>query len=136
MIVMLVIGGKREDVLRNKVDPDRFFKSSKHTSQDRNLIVLFRNIRYLLRDDQVHLSGEAVTQQPAPLFCTFHIRSCCSFINIEIYQLPIGTKRHRILILPDVVFKIVVVFRLIEVANIDADTIATPGTRLFVPDGF
>ena len=69
-------------------------------------------------------------------FCAFHIRSCCSFINIEIYQLPIGTKRHRILILPDVVFKIVVVFRLIEVANIDADTIATPGTRLFVPDGF
>lgn len=56
--------------------------------------------------------------------------------DIEIYQLPIGTKRHRILILPDVVFKIVVVFRLIEVANIDADTIVTPGTRLFVPDGF
>ena len=43
---------------------------------------------------------------------------------------------HDILILPDVVFKIVVVFRLIEVANIDADTVLAPRARLLMPDSF
>ncbi len=31
VIVMLVVGSKREDVFRNEVNPDRLFKSSKQT---------------------------------------------------------------------------------------------------------
>lgn len=98
--------------------------------------MFFRDIRNLLGNDQVYFAGKAITQQPAPLFSALHIRSSSTFVNVETYQIPIGIKRHRILILPDVVFKIVVMLCLIEVANINTDTVMTLWTRFLVPDSF
>lgn len=65
---------------------------------------------------------------------TLHVWSRCSFVDIEVDKLPIWKKRHRVLVLPDVVIQVIVVLRLIEITNIDSDTVMTFRAWLFVSD--
>ena len=121
--ILLVIGSEGDNVLRDKVDANRMPQRCKHLGENRNLLGFLRYIGNLLRDDQIHLAVHTVLEKPAPFRGAFHIRSGRAFINIEINQVPLWTQSNGIDKTLLVEFQVILVPRLIEIPDVDADLV-------------
>ena len=87
------------------------------------------HIADLLRHDEVHLTGEAILQQTAPLFGVLHVRGGHSPIHIEIHQCPLRAQGNIVHILLDMLFQIVLMSGLIEIPDVHPDLIRRISTN-------
>ena len=99
-----------------------------------NELRFLRNIGNLLRDDKIHFPIHTVPKQPAPFRSIFHVWCGGAFINIEINQFPIGTQSNGIDKALLVKIKVVVIPRLIEISDIDANDIVNITLHFFLKD--
>lgn len=116
--ILLVVGGQRENVLRNEVDPHRMGKRRQKPGTEGYFQRLLGYVSRFLRDDQVHLPVLAVLQQPRPGFGAFHAGRGGTLIDIETHKVPVGAAGHGIGKGLFVKFQVIFVAGLVEIADI------------------
>ena len=121
---------------RNKVDSDRRIPCGKHPCTDGNFVDLPGYIADFLCDYEIDFPLITVRQKLRPGNSVFHVGRSRAVINVETNEFP-----HRILsqCRPKyflVAFEIIVIFRLIEIADVDGYFEWDLGIWYFMTDGF